>query len=182
VRVVPATGGRYAQAAHEMSYSIAVPSDLDFDGDRAFQEIAADWARIGVRVHEYAAGDTSQAYSYFQGPSGTYRNYDIGLWYYAGYIDPNYILSILTRGEWGNWNDTGFNDATYNRLYTQQLNTVDQSRRAAIVKRMEAIVNADKPYVFLVNERWVAASGTGWKGFDPNLYAEAKTFYTDVRS
>jgi ABC-type transport system substrate-binding protein len=70
----------------------------------------------------------------------------------------------------------------YNRLYARQLQTVDQAKRAAIVQRMQTIINKDKPYIFLVNERWVAASGTRWKGFDPNLYAEAKTFYTDIRS
>ncbi len=182
IRVVPATGGRYPQPAHPMSYAIAVPTDLDFDGDRAFQEIAADWAKIGVHVTEDAVGDTAQAYTYFQAPKARYTSYDIGLWYYAGYYDPNYILSILTRGEWGNWNDTGYDNPTYDRLYQRQLITVDQAARAVIVKRMQEIVNADKPYIFLVNERWVGAVRSGWTGFDPNLAAEAKTYFTDVRA
>jgi len=164
-----------------MSYSIAVPTDLDYNGDRAFQEIAADWAKIGVHVTEYAAGDTSQAYTYFQGPHGTYTGYDIGLWYYAGYFDPNYMLSILTKAEWGNWNDTGYDNPAYDRLYRQQLATVDQAKRTAIVKHMELMINADKPYIFLVNEQWLAATRTAWAGSDPNLYATAKTYFTDVR-
>ena len=182
IRAVPATGGEHPQAAHEMSYAIAVPTDLDFNGDRVVQQLAAGWARIGVHVTEVSAGDTSQAYVYFQGSHATYDAYDIGLWYYAGYIDPNFILSILTKAEWGNWNDTGYDNPAYDRLYQQQLSTVDQSKRAVIVKHMQRIINADKPYLFLTNERWLAAAGTGWKGFNPELYATAKTYFTDVRA
>ena len=42
-REVPATTGRYAQPAHEMSYGVIVPGSgtLDFNGDRQFQILAA---------------------------------------------------------------------------------------------------------------------------------------------
>jgi peptide/nickel transport system substrate-binding protein len=41
VRMVPATTGAYAQPAHQMSYGVIVPDDLDFNGDRQFQVLAA---------------------------------------------------------------------------------------------------------------------------------------------
>ena len=40
IREVPATTGKYAQPAHEMSYDLMVPGTLDFNGDRQFQIIA----------------------------------------------------------------------------------------------------------------------------------------------
>ena len=45
VRIVPATGGAYAQPAHQMSYKVIVPDDLDFNGDRQFQILAAAYGR-----------------------------------------------------------------------------------------------------------------------------------------
>ena len=45
IRVVPATTGLYAQPAHEMSYGVVVPNDLDFDGDRQFQILASAYGR-----------------------------------------------------------------------------------------------------------------------------------------
>ncbi len=181
IRVVPATGGKYPQAAHAMSYSIAVPTDLDYNGDVAFQQIAANWQKIGVHVTETSPGDTSQAYAYFQGPNGTYKNYDIGLWYYAGYIDPNYILSILTKSQWGGWNDTGYSNPTYDALFDEQGTTVDQQKRTAIIRHMQEIINTDKPYIFLVNERWLAAYLHGWTGFNPELQATSKAYFTNIR-
>jgi ABC-type transport system substrate-binding protein len=75
----------------------------------------------------------------------------------------------------------GYDNPAYDKLYQRQLVTVNQTARAVIGKRMQAIVNADKPCIILVNERWVAAAHTGWTGVDPNLAAEAKTYFTAVR-
>ena len=62
IRMVPATTGKYAQAAHPMDYNVIVPDSLDFNGDRQFQIIADDWAKIGIKLHEVAGGDSGQAY------------------------------------------------------------------------------------------------------------------------
>ena len=110
IRIVPATTGRYAQAAHPMSYPFAVPGDLPFDGSRAEQAIAQDLHAVGIAIHEVDPGDTAASYAYFQGPHGTYQNSDLGIWYYGAYIDPSYTLQIPTGAQWSNYNDTGFAD------------------------------------------------------------------------
>ena len=54
---MPATTGQYAQPAHEMSYDLIVPDDLDFNGDRQFQILPPAYAKIGVKINEIAGGD-----------------------------------------------------------------------------------------------------------------------------
>jgi hypothetical protein len=58
IRVAPATTGKYAQPAHPMSYPVMVPDSLDFNGDREFQIIRANWAKIGVKITEQPGGDS----------------------------------------------------------------------------------------------------------------------------
>ena len=46
-----------------MAYNVIVPDSLDFNGDRQFQILKSDWAKVGVDLTEVNGGDSSQAYS-----------------------------------------------------------------------------------------------------------------------
>ncbi len=120
VRVVPATTGKYAQPAHKMSYDVIVPDDLDFDGDRQFQVLAAAYAKIGVKLNEISGGDGTQAYTMITAPNAKYLSADMYTWYWHPYIDPNFNLSVVTRAQWDDNSDTGMNDPTYDGWYGQQ--------------------------------------------------------------
>ncbi len=181
IRIVPATTGRYAQAAHPMSYPFAVPGDLPFDGSRAEQAIAQDLHAVGIAIHEVDPGDTAASYAYFQGPHGTYQNSDLGIWYYGAYIDPSYTLQIPTGAQWSNYNDTGFADPTYDRLYALQARTANQTARRTIVWRMEHLLAQDLPYIPLVTTGGYMAYTGHWSGLNPALYGW-KAFYEQLRS
>jgi peptide/nickel transport system substrate-binding protein len=181
IRIVPATTGRNAQAAHPMSYPFAVPGDLPFDGSRAEQAIAQDLHAIGIAIHEVDPGDTAASYAYFQGPHGTYQNSDLGIWYYGAYIDPSYTLQIPTGAQWSNYNDTGFADPTYDRLYALQARTANQTARRAIVWRMERLLAQDLPYIPLLTTGGYMAYTGHWSGLNPALYGW-KAFYEQLRS
>ena len=180
IRVVPATTGRYAQTAHPMSYPFAVPGDLPFDGSRAEEGIAQDLRKIGVAIHEVDPGDTDASYAYFQGPNGTYQNSDLGIWYYVAYIDPSYTLQIPTGAQWSNYNDTGFANPTYDRLFALQARTVNQLTRREIVWRMERLLARDLPYIPLVTTGGYMAYAGDWRGLNPALYGW-KAFYEQLR-
>src|SRR5690242_8355398 len=120
VRVVPATTGPYAQPAHQMSYGVIVPDDLDYNGDRQFQVLAAAYARVGVKLHEISGGDGTQAYTMITAPGARYLDADMYTWYWHPYIDPNFNLSVVTRAQWDDNSDSGFDDPTYDRWYAEQ--------------------------------------------------------------
>jgi peptide/nickel transport system substrate-binding protein len=178
VRVVPATSGRHAQGAHPMRYAVIVPNDLDFSGDRQFQILQTAFAKIGVRITETAGGDGSQAYELITAPNGKYLNADMYTWYWHPYLDPSFNLSVVTKAEWQNNSDTGFDDPQYDRWWKQQATTVDVAKRRALVWKMEAYLARKRPYIQLVDTSLLTAHASGWTGFRPNLWGYCKCFLT----
>jgi peptide/nickel transport system substrate-binding protein len=176
IRVVPATTGKYAQAAHKMEYSVIVPDSLDFNGDRQFGIIANDWQQIGIKLHEIAGGDSGQAYGLET--AGKYTKFDFATWDWAEYVDPDAQLSYMTRAQWYSWSDTGYNNPTFNKQYLQQATLIDPKQRQALVWKMEAEVAHDRPYIQLVDEDTVTANDKAWTGFYPDLNGYCKCYYT----
>jgi ABC-type transport system substrate-binding protein len=178
IRVAPATTGQYAQPAHPMSYNVIVPNDLDFNGDRQFSVLAAALAKVGVQLHEISGGDVSQAYDLITAPNYTYKNADMFTWYWHPYIDPNYNLSVVTRAQWGNSSDTGFDDPTYDAMWRKQAGLVSFKQRQQLVWQMEAYLAQKRPYIQLVDTDVITAHSNSWTGFDPQLWGYCKCFYT----
>jgi peptide/nickel transport system substrate-binding protein len=181
VRVAPATTGAYAQPAHPMSYGVIVPNDLDFNGDRQFQVLASAFAKVGVKLHEIAGGDGSQAYTMITAPGGKYLNADMFTWYWRPWIDPDSNLSEITSGEWNDASDTGFADPRYDAWYKQEGKLVDFKQRQALVWKMEAYAAAKRPYIQLVDTDALSARSDSWTGFPTTLWGFCKCFYTSPR-
>ena len=150
IREVPATTGKYAQPAHEMSYDMMVTTALDFSGQREFDIIANDWAKIGVKINFQNGGDSQQAYAIET--AGNYTKYDMALWDWVGYIDPDFMLSVLTRPQWFSWSDTGYNNPAYDAEYVKQGTLTDFKQRQALVWKMEQQAYDQRQYIQLVNE------------------------------
>jgi peptide/nickel transport system substrate-binding protein len=181
VRVAPATQGQYAQSAHEMSYGVIVPNDLDFNGDRQFGILQAAYQKIGVKLHEVPGGDGSQAYTLITAPGGRYLSADMYTWYWHPYIDPNFNLSVVTRAQWNDNSDTGMNDPAYDAMWDKQQRTVNVAARRRLVWKMEAYLAQKRPYIQLVNNDLLTAHRDGWTGFYPQLWSFCKCYYTNVR-
>jgi peptide/nickel transport system substrate-binding protein len=178
VRVVPATTGAHAQGAHPMQYSVIVPNDLDFSGDRQFQILQTSFKRIGVRLTETSGGDGSQAYELITAPNGKYLQADMYTWYWHPYPDPSFNLSVVTKAEWNNNSDTGFDDPQYDRWWRQQSTEVNPAKRHTLVWKMEAYLAQKRPYIQLVDASLLTAHSTKWTGFQPNLWGYCKCFLT----
>jgi len=179
IRTVPATGGAYAQPAHKMSYNVIVPNDLDYNGDRQFQLLAAAYRQIGVQLNEVSGGDGTQAYTMITAPGGKYLTADMYTWYWHPYIDPNFNLSVVTRDQWYDNSDSGFDDPVYDRWYVQQSRLVDFKQRQALVWKMEAYLAQKRPYIQLVDTDMLTAYSDAWTGFQPTLWGYCKCYYTD---
>ncbi len=177
IREVPATTGKYAQPAHEMSYDMMVTTALDFSGQREFDIIANDWAKIGVKINFQNGGDSQQAYAIET--AGNYTKYDMALWDWVGYIDPDFMLSVLTRPQWFSWSDTGYNNPAYDAEYVKQGTLTNFKQRQALAWKMEQEAYDQRQYIQLVNEDLVTANAKSWTGFYPQLGAYCKCYYTN---
>ena len=184
IRVAPATSGQYAQPAHKMQYEIIVPNSLDFNGDREFQVVQEGFAQLGVKVTEKAGGDSSSAYALETddncdaATSTGYSKFDIAMWDWVGYVDPDFQLSVVTKGQWCSWSDTGWDNPDYDKMYEQQALTVDPADREQLVKEMQKIIYDNFLYTQLVEEQAIDAHRKDWDGFNTALSAYSKAYYT----
>jgi peptide/nickel transport system substrate-binding protein len=147
---------------HEMSYQVIFSTDQNGPGDRVFQIIKADFAKIGVQLSQRTL-DPSATFSAIT--ANNYRNYDLAMWYWVPLVDPNFILSAYTCGQFNAWNDSGYCNATYDRLYRQQGVVLDPVKRRAIVYRMEKMVYDSRAEIVLAYNDTVDAWSPKWTGF-----------------
>jgi peptide/nickel transport system substrate-binding protein len=185
VRVVPATTGKYAQPAHKMQYQIMVPGSLDFNGDREFQIVSDGFAQAGVKVTEQAGGDATAAYAIetdntcdYSKKQG-YSKFDIALWDWFSYPDPDFQLSVATTGQWCSWSDTGYANPAYDQMYSKQATLVDPAQRKTLVQQMDKLISDQFIYTYLVNEKGISAQTLGWGGFHPELAGYNYHYMTD---
>jgi peptide/nickel transport system substrate-binding protein len=186
IRVAPATTGQYAQPAHAMKYEILQPTSLDFNGEREFDVVKEGFAKLGVDVTLNVAGDATAAYAAETGdtcdgtknPPVGYDGFDIAMWDWIGYVDPDFMLSVVTRDQWCSWSDTGWINADYDKMYDKQGVTVDRDQRKQIAWDMQQMVYDEFVYTQLVNEQYVDANAKTWTNFKTILNAYSKEYYT----
>ena len=126
-----------------LAFDVWIPSALPYEVD-----VATIWAReakkVGIQMNVSTMdGDT------LWGKMSPAGDYDIALWRWGGYADPDYLLSVLTSANAvdGGWSDSGFTNEAYDTLYNQQrvAGTFDERRK--IVWEMQEILYAEMPYL-----------------------------------
>jgi peptide/nickel transport system substrate-binding protein len=184
IRVAPATTGKYAQPAHKMEYEVILPNSLNFNGEREFEIVKEGFAQAGVELTLKPGGDSTAAYALETGDncdaakSTGYDSFDIAMWDWIGYVDPDFMLSVVTKAQWCSWSDTGWDNPEYDKLYQQQGVTVDPDKRREIVWKMQEMIYDNFLYTQLVNLDVIVAHTKEWDGFSPALDAYSKKFYT----
>jgi peptide/nickel transport system substrate-binding protein len=180
-RVVPATSD---EPAHKMEYKVMVPGSLDFNGDREFTIVQDGWNKLGIKVTEQAGGDSGQAYAIETddncdaAKSTGYAKFDIALWDWFSYPDPDFQLSVATKGQWCSWSDTGYDDPAYDAMYKEQ-GTLAGDARKALVQKMDKILSDAFIYTQLVNEKAISAAQPSWGGYHPELNGYNYAYMTD---
>jgi peptide/nickel transport system substrate-binding protein len=183
-RVAPATTGKNAQPEHKMSYEIIVPNSLNFNGEREFDIVKEGFAEAGVEVTIKPGGDSTAAYALETGDncdaakSTGYDSFDIAMWDWIGYVDPDFMLSVVTKAQWCSWSDTGWDSPEFDALYNKQGTTIDPEERKQIVWEMQQMIYDTFLYTQLVNLDDIEAHTKAWDGFSPALDAYSKKFYS----
>ncbi len=186
IRVVPATTGANAQAEHKMSYEVLTPTSTDFNVDRSFDIVKNGFAKLGVKVTQKVGGDATATYAIQTGDcsgpeSKQYQGYDIAMWDWVGYLDPDFMLSVVTKGQWCSWSDTGANNPAYDKLYVKQGVTVDPEARKKVVYALQKIVYDNFYYTQLTNHVAIDATSKTWTDFQSELGGYSKVYYTSPR-
>jgi peptide/nickel transport system substrate-binding protein len=186
IRVAPATTGPLAQPAHKMEYEIVTSTSTDFNVDRSFDIVKKGFAQLGVDVTQKVGGDSTAAYAIETGDcsgpvSKQYQGWDIAMWDWVGYFDPDFMLSVVTKGQWCSWSDTGANNPAYDKMYQQQGTTVDPDKRKSLVYAMQKIVYDNFYYTQLTNHVFIDATSDKWTDFLPQLGGYSKAYYTSPR-
>ncbi|HSK17128.1 MAG TPA: ABC transporter substrate-binding protein [Gaiellaceae bacterium] len=161
----------------KMEYELILPTGVQ-GGQRTFEIIQKGLDEIGVKVTPKALDDTT-AFEEIGAPDWEYLDFDLSMWSWVGYLDPDFVLSVTTCDQFGGWSDTGYCNPEYDELYAQQGVAVDQEERKQIVWEMQEIHQRDRPYIHLVEVDYITVWRTGWDGFHPDLIAYSKLPWTD---
>jgi peptide/nickel transport system substrate-binding protein len=149
---------------HPMSYQVVFPQDEEGAGDRAFQIIQQDFKQIGVQLSQQRLDDNAAWNAMYCGGKCGY-DFDIAMWDWFPAADPDFILSVLTCDQYGSWNDTGYCNPAYDKLYKEQKSAVDPTERQRIVYQMQELVAKDRPYIILTYDKRLDAWSKKWAGF-----------------
>jgi peptide/nickel transport system substrate-binding protein len=184
IRVAPATTGQNAQAAHPMKYEIITPTSTDFNVDRSFEIVQEGFAEAGVEVTQKVGGDTTASYALetdencdAQKSTG-YATFDIAMWDWVGYIDPDFMLSVVTKDQWCSWSDTGWDNPDYDAMYQKQGTLVDPEERKQLVWEMQQVIYDNWVYTQLTNHQYIDAHSNKWAGIETELNAYSKKYWT----
>jgi peptide/nickel transport system substrate-binding protein len=157
-----ADGIRTTPAGDRMSYEVILPTDIEGQ-QRKFEIIQEDWKAIGIETVGKPM-DGSAAWDAMMAPDGKYLEFDLHMWSWLGYIDPDFMLMTVMCDQYGNWSDTGYCNPEYDALYAQQAAEMDPAKRVAIVHEMQQILYRDHPYIFVAQSEFIRAYKGGWTG------------------
>jgi peptide/nickel transport system substrate-binding protein len=157
---------------HPMSYSLLISADNGGPGYRTGQIMANDYRKIGVQLNLQVLGDTTLNNDLL---ANHYRNFQLAMWGWDTFVDPNYILSVITCGQWYNQSDSGYCNKNYDALFEQQAAATSVAQRKQIVFKMQTIADQARPYIILQyldvlaawSKKWcdILSSPDGFNGF-----------------
>lgn len=147
---------------HPMSYNVIFPPDERGTGDRTFQIMQSDLAKIGISISQQNMDDsaTFNAISH-----DNYRTFDMAMWDWVPPVDPDFMLSVVTCAQLGNNSDSGYCNHTYDQMYAKQSTLISTSARRALIWRMQQYIDAARPYIILDYPDIIEAHSPKWTGF-----------------
>ena len=134
--------------------------------NREFAIVRDAFAKIGVKLTQRSYDQTT-AFAEITKPKNKYLDFDIQMWDWVGYIEPDPVLSYVTCSQYGSNSDTAYCNKAYDKLYEQQGTVLDPAKRKRIIWKMQEILYRDKPYIQLVQLDLVYGFRKGWTGIAP---------------
>ncbi|HEX5189646.1 MAG TPA: peptide ABC transporter substrate-binding protein [Streptosporangiaceae bacterium] len=149
---------------HPMSYNVIFPPDERGTGDRTFQIMQADLAKIGISISQQNMDD-SATFNAISAPGNKYETFDMAMWDWVPPVDPDFMLSVMTCAQLGNNSDSGYCNPAYDKMYARQSTLIATSARRALIWKMQQYIYDAKPYIILDYPDIIEAHSTKWTGF-----------------
>jgi peptide/nickel transport system substrate-binding protein len=152
---------------HPMSYNVIFPPDERGTGDRTFQILQTDWRKIGIAITQENLDDAA-ATAAITAPDNKYETFDMAMWDWVPPVDPGFILSVLTCGQYGGWSDSGYCNPAYDKMFSEQSALTNVAQRRALIWNMQQYIFNARPYIVLDYPDVIEAHTRQWAGFVPS--------------
>jgi peptide/nickel transport system substrate-binding protein len=162
---------------HPMSYDVVFPQDEEGAGDRAFQIIQQDFKQVGIELRQKRLDDNAAWNAMYCGGNCGY-DFDLAMWDWFPAADPDFMLSVLTCDQYGSWNDSGYCNPAYDRLYQEQKGATNPAERQKIIFQMQQMAFDDRPYIILTYDQRLDAWSPKWTGFVESTQGFFNSFST----
>lgn len=107
-------------------------------------KLIANWlGEIGIEAQVKAVGDGAMNQVWTRG------TFDAYLWGWTPDPDPDFILSVFTTAQCGNWSDGCYSNPEYDRMYTEQQQATSVEERRALVAEMQSFLYDEVAEVIL---------------------------------
>ena len=161
-------GVRTAANGKPLTFTVLVDQQgLGGAGLRTFQLLAADYAKIGVKLNEDAL-DTAAMFTKLYGTNGNYAGgWDMLLETNSLVYDPAEYLVGFTTNSLGTYNWDGWSNPKFDSLYLQSNGAFDPAKRQAIVYAAQQYIDQQHVAMVLAYLPFVDAHLSNWTGFGP---------------
>jgi len=152
-------GTRLAPDGKPLEFNMIYSADVPERGKIA-SFLQSGCAEIGIKIDNSvmdsdAIADAIANYSY-----------DMYIWHWYEDADPTSLLSIFTKDELGNCNETGWTDDRYEALYSQQQQQIDTAQRLATIQEMQKIAYDACQFIVVVYDDDIQAIRKDkWTGY-----------------
>ena len=157
-----ADGIRVAPDGSKFEWEVITPDNVE-GIDRMFEILKTSWAQLGVSITQKKL-DSSASFAAITAPDNKYLDFDMAIWDWVGYIDPDFMLSVVLCNQLGGWSDTAYCNPAYDKMYDEQGVALDPAARKDIVWKMQDVLNDDLPYIWVAQKKSIAAYAKGWGG------------------
>jgi peptide/nickel transport system substrate-binding protein len=107
-------------------------------------------------------------------------DFDTELWSIGGDPTPEFLLSLFTKAQLGVWNDSGFVDPMYERLFRQEVRASSDVARVGAIHKLQRIAAMQLPYIELYEADDIGAVNTRtWQNWttQPSPVGQPMTSY-----
>jgi peptide/nickel transport system substrate-binding protein len=162
-------GVRVAPDGKKLAFTVIFDNGLGGAGQRAFQILQSDFAKVGVQLNLKTLDTTAFLAAMF-GSNNTYTGWDMAMETDAGLLDPGYDLAYFTCADFGSYNFSGYCNAHYDQLYLEQAAATDPTVRRQIADQLQVFADQQLPALTLLYTSTVDVHQHGWTGFGENPY------------